>query len=95
VRCIQHFSDPTAPPVGLWWVDPKGNLDRTYAAGHTAEETYAEQVMSQKAKGATWDQHFDALENVYPIVSGWESVYVKSTPQQYLDVVRKLVKLAS
>lgn len=95
MRCLQHFTDPTEPPVGLWWVDGDGSLQSTYADDHGAEFSYAFQVMTQKLRAATWDQHFDALENVYPYISGWESVDVSTAPEFFLKTTRRITKLAS
>lgn len=95
MRVIQHFTDPTEPPVGLWWVDGDGKLQSTYADDHGAEQSYAFQVMVQKGAQASWDEHFDALENVYPYISGWESVDVSSDPKLFLRTTRRITKLAS
>lgn len=91
-RLLQHFIDPLEPPVGVWWKTPEGEVESVYVLGAEAEQTHAAHVMSLKYSKSSWDQFFDALEQIPPVISGWESVDASISPQAYLKLAQKLTK---
>jgi hypothetical protein len=93
-RILQHFTDLARPPVGVWWVDSEGEPQSEYIKGADAERIYARQVMALKYHKATWDEFFDALERIPPVISGWESVEVKIAPKEYLALVQDLKQVS-
>jgi len=91
-RILQHFIDPSEPPIGLWWENDTGGVDTLYRPGLDAEKQHATVVMSLKYPKSTWDEFFDALEQIPPVISGWESVETNLSPEEYLQLVTDLGK---
>jgi hypothetical protein len=92
MRLLQHFTDPAQPPIGVWWENKDGEAESVYLSDAQAEQAHASHVMALKYPKATWDQFFDALEQIPPVISGWESVESSMTPQAYLQLTQKLTK---
>lgn len=91
-RLLQHFTDLNEPPIGVWWERNDGEVESVYIPGAEAEQAHASHVMALKYSKSSWDAFFDALEQISPFISGWESVESNLSPLEYLQLARSLTK---
>jgi hypothetical protein len=70
MRVLLHLDPATSQPLGIWWLDDRGQPVSEYEDDDAA--TLGRQQMSEPGPDTDWSEHFDRLQTYMPYIIHWQ-----------------------